>query len=180
MVNVIISGMDLSKFNQQEEMVMKHNEQVQEIQKEILTSISTLQADFSSKVVDVEKKIEEIAKSATTDSELTAKVHAQKIRIKELETQQESKSHDAKNKQRVLDTMYKVQNQEINLKLVKLVEDKYAQVSRLSEKMDSKFEQILKAISKVTVQRSVEKSGLILNKGEKYKKNSQNRSNQKP
>ena len=101
--------------------------------------------------MDVEKKIEEIAKSATTDSELTAKVHAQEIRIKELETQLESKSHDAENKQRVLD-MYKVQKKEISLKLVKLVEDKYAQVSRLSEKMDSKFEQILKAISEVTVQ----------------------------
>ena len=55
--------------------------------------------------------------------------------------------------------MYKVQNQEINIKLVKLVEDKDAQVRNLSEKIDSKFELMLKAISDVSVQRSVEKPG---------------------
>ena len=98
MINVIISGMDLSKFSQQEVTVKKHYENIQEIRKEVLTSISTLQADFSSKVVDVEKKIDEVSKSATTNSELTAKVHAQEVRIKELETQLESKSHDADHK----------------------------------------------------------------------------------
>ena len=89
---------------------------------------------------------------------MKAKTHAQKIRIKELETQLESKSHDAEHKQRVLD-MYKVQNQEINLKLVKLVEDKDAQVKQLSEKIDSKFDLMMKPISEMTVQKSVEKPG---------------------
>ena len=98
MLNVIITGMDLSKFNQQEELVKKHSEDVQEIRKELLTSISTLQADFTSKVVDVEKKIEGIAQSAKTDSELKAQVHAQEVRIKELVTQLESKSHEAEHK----------------------------------------------------------------------------------
>ena len=108
MINVIISRMDLSKFNQQEEIVKKHTDQVEQIQKEILTIISTLQADFTSNVVKVEKKIEDIAKT-----------HAQEIRIKEFETQLESKFYDAEHKQRVLD-MFKVQNQQLNLKLVKL------------------------------------------------------------
>ena len=45
MINAIISGMDLSKFNQQEEMVKKHSHEVKEIRKELLTSISTLEAD---------------------------------------------------------------------------------------------------------------------------------------
>ena len=53
--------------------------------------------------------------------------------------------------------MYKVQNQEINLKLVKLVEDKDAQVKQLSEKFDSKFEQMPKDISEMTVPKDVEK-----------------------
>ena len=150
--------MDLSGFNQQEETVKKHYENNQDIRKEILTSISTLQADFTSKFADVEKKIDEVSKTATNDSELMAKVHAQEVQIKELETKLESKSHDAEHKQRVLD-MYKVQNQGFNLKLVKLIEDKDAQVKNLSEKIDSKFEQMLKAISEVTVQQSVEKPG---------------------
>ncbi|KAL4590866.1 hypothetical protein LXL04_003811 [Taraxacum kok-saghyz] len=112
-MNAIIAGMDLSKFNQKEETVKKHLEEVKEIRKELLTSISTLQADFTSKVSDVEKKIDGIAQKATTDSELKAKLHAQEIRVQELETQLESKTHEADHRQRVID-MYKAQNQEFN------------------------------------------------------------------
>ena len=46
--------------------------------------------------------MEEIAKKASKDSGLSAKVYAQEIRIKELETQLESKTHDAQNKERVI------------------------------------------------------------------------------
>ena len=61
----------------------------------MVTSIDTLQADFTSKVSDVEKKIDGIAQTATNDSELKAKTHAQEIQIKELVTQLESKTHEA-------------------------------------------------------------------------------------
>ena len=98
MINVIITGMDLSGFNQQEETVKKHYESIQDIRKEVLTSISTLQADFTSKFADVEKKIDEVSKMAINDFKLTAKVHAQQVQIKELETKLESKSHDAEHK----------------------------------------------------------------------------------
>ena len=83
-------------------MVKKHIEEVKEIRKELLNSISTLQADFTSKVGDVEKKIEGIAQTAKSDSELKAQVHTQEVRIKELTTQLESKSHEADHKQRVV------------------------------------------------------------------------------
>ena len=53
--------------------------------------------------------------------------------------------------------MYKVQNQEMNLKLVKLVKDKDAQVLKLSEKVDEKLEQMIKAISEISVPKVVEK-----------------------
>ena len=102
------------------------------------------------------KQIEGIAQTAKTDSELKAELHAQEVRIKELVTHLESKSHEADHKQRMVE-MYKVQNQEINLKLVKLVEDKDVQVKQLSEKIDSKFELMLKAISEVSVLKNVEK-----------------------
>ena len=51
---------------------------------QMLTSIDTLQADFTSKVSDVEKKIDGIAQTATNESELKAKLHAQEIQLKEL------------------------------------------------------------------------------------------------
>ncbi|KAL4564661.1 hypothetical protein LXL04_028729 [Taraxacum kok-saghyz] len=84
-------------------------------------------------------------------------VHAQELQIKELGTQLESKTHEADHRLRVID-MYKAQNQEMNLKLVKLVEDKDAQVLKLSEKMDGKFEQILKALSEIAVPKVVERT----------------------
>ena len=137
-------------------MVKKHSDEVKEIRKEILTSIHTLQAEFTSKVSDVEQKIDGIAQTATTDSELKAKTHAQEIQIKEFVTQLECKIHEADHRQRVID-MYKAQNQEMNLKLVMLVEDKDAQVQKISEKMDSKIEQVLKAISEMSVPKVIEK-----------------------
>ena len=65
--------------------------------------------------------------------------------------------------------MYKVQNQEINLNLVKLVEDKDAQVKQLSEKIDSKFELMLKAISEVSLPKDVEKPVADSQQGEENK-----------
>ncbi|KAL4592545.1 hypothetical protein LXL04_005545 [Taraxacum kok-saghyz] len=156
LMNAIIVGMDPSKISHQEEMVKKQSEEVKEIRKEILTSIDTLQADFTSKVSDVEKKLDEIAQKAASESEMKAQLHAQEIKLKELVTQLESKTHEADHRQRVID-IYKVQNQEMNLKLVKLVEDKDAQVLKLSEKVDGKFEQMLKAISEISVPKVVEK-----------------------
>ena len=99
MMRAILAGMDLSKFNQQEEMVKKHSEEVKEIRKELLTSIDTLQDDFTSKVSDVEQKIDGITKTTTNDSELKAKTHAQEVQIKELVTQLESKTHEADHRQ---------------------------------------------------------------------------------
>ena len=43
------------------------------------------------------------------------------------------------------------------MKLVKLVEDKDAQVLKLSEKMDGKFAEILKALSEIVVPKVVER-----------------------
>ena len=43
------------------------------------------------------------------------------------------------------------------MKLVKLVEDKDSQVQKLSEKLDSKFEQVLKTLSELSVPKVVEK-----------------------
>ncbi|KAL4590096.1 hypothetical protein LXL04_003015 [Taraxacum kok-saghyz] len=155
-LNTILVGMDPSKRIQQEEQAKKYSEEVKEIRKEILTSIDTLQADFTSKVSDVEKNIEGIAQTATSDSELKAQLHAQEIKLKELATQLESKTHEAEHRLRVID-MYKVQNQDMNLKLVKLIEDKDAQVLKLSDKVDEKFEQMIKAISEISVPKVVEK-----------------------
>ena len=70
--------------------------------------------------------------------------------------------------------MYKAQNKEMNLKLVKLVEDKDAHVLKLSEKLDSKLEQMVKAISEISVpkvvekivEKVIEKPGATLKKGE--------------
>ncbi|KAL4584282.1 hypothetical protein LXL04_008878 [Taraxacum kok-saghyz] len=174
MMNTILVGMDPLKITQQEELAKKHSEEVREIRKEILTSIDTLQADFTSKVSDVEKKIDGIAQTATSESELKAQVHAQEIKLKELATQLESKTHEAEHRQRVID-MYKVQNQEMNLKLVKLVEDKDSQVQKLSEKLDTKVEQLLKAISEISVPKVVEK---IVEKKDSTKKSPPKQSKQ--
>ncbi|KAL4590759.1 hypothetical protein LXL04_003702 [Taraxacum kok-saghyz] len=78
------------------------------------------------------------------------------LKLKELATQLESKTHEADHRQRVID-LYKVQNQELNLKLVKLVEDKDAQVLKLSEKLDCKLEQVMNFISEISVPKVVEK-----------------------
>ena len=85
-----------------------------------------------------------------------AKMHAQELWIKELQTKLESKSHYAENKQRVIE-MWKAQNQELNLKLIKLVEDKDNKFNKLSEQLDSKFAQLLKEVSERFVQKDAEK-----------------------
>jgi hypothetical protein len=87
---------------------------------------------------------------------LKAKMHALELQIKELGTQLESKTNEADHRQRVIE-MYKVQKEELNLKLVKLVEDKDQQVQKLSERVDLKFEQVLKAISEIQIPKVVEK-----------------------
>ncbi|KAL4580016.1 hypothetical protein LXL04_016189 [Taraxacum kok-saghyz] len=156
MLNTILVGIDPSSANQKADLEKKQTEEFQDIRKELLTSIDTLQADFTSKISDVEKKIDDMSKTAITESELKAKVHALELQIKELGTQLESKTHEADHRLRVID-MYKAQNQEMNLKLVKLVEDKDQQVQKLSEKVDSKFDQMLKAISEIQIPKVVEK-----------------------
>ena len=156
MINSILVGMDPSSLSQKDDQVQKHSEELKEIRKELMTSIDTLKTDFTSKVSDVEKKLDGIAQSATSDSELKAQMHAQEIKLKELATQLESKTHEADHRQRVID-MYKAQNHELNLKLVKIVEDKDAQVLKLSEKVDAKLEQIVKSISEIQVPKVVER-----------------------
>jgi len=148
--------MDPSSSNQKDDLVKKTSEELKDLRKELMTSIDTLQADFTSKISDVEQKLDGIAQTATSDSELKAQLHTQEIKLKELATQLEFKTHEAEHRLRVID-MYKVQNQEMNQKLVKLVEDKDAQVSRLTEKMDVKLEKIIKAISEIQVPKVVEK-----------------------
>ncbi|KAL4562111.1 hypothetical protein LXL04_034305 [Taraxacum kok-saghyz] len=140
----------------QYDLIKNQTEEFNVIRKELLTSIDTLQADFTSKLSDVEKKIDESSKSATNESELKAKVHALELQIKELGTQLESKTHEAEHRLRVIE-MYKAQNHETNLKLVKLVEDKDAQVLKLSEKVDAKFEQMLKTLSELSVPKVIER-----------------------
>ncbi|KAL4568005.1 hypothetical protein LXL04_023605 [Taraxacum kok-saghyz] len=156
MLNTILVGIDPSSITQKDDLAKKQTEEFKEIRKELLTSIDTLQADFTSKISDVEKKIDEITKTATIESELKAQMPAQELKMKELVTQLESKTHEADHRQRVID-MYKAQNQEMNLKHVKLVEDKDQQVLKFSEKVDSKFDQVRKAISEIQIPKVVER-----------------------
>ncbi|KAL4583271.1 hypothetical protein LXL04_007839 [Taraxacum kok-saghyz] len=130
MLNTILVGIDPSKAASQSDLIKNQTEEF--------------------------NKIDESSKSATNESELKAKVHALELQIKELGTQLESKTHEAEHRLRVIE-MYKAQNHETNLKLVKLVEDKDAQVLKLSEKVDAKFEQMMKTLSELSVPKVIEK-----------------------
>ena len=109
---------------------------MESVKKSISELVNSVQSELKDKMGEIEKKIEVSLKTNEDENQLKAKLHAQEIRIKELETQLESKSHAVQNKERVIE-MWKAQNKEINLKLVKLVEDKDVQINKFSEQMDS-------------------------------------------
>ena len=74
--------------------------------------------------------------------------------------------------------MWKAQNQELNLKLFKLVEDKDSQTTKLSKKIDFNFSQLMNDIYEKFVKKRIEEEGYSSQQGGDKKKKKQSKPEQ--